>query len=204
MKLLYGTTNKGKLQHMRDMLDGLDIDIIGLNEIKIDIRSIDERGNNPLENARIKALAYYKATKMPVFSCDSGLFLDGLGLEEQPGVHIRRVKGKELNDEEMIQHYSNLASKLGGEVKARYKNAICLVIDEQTIYEYDGYDISSEEFIITSKVHSKKIEGFPLDAISLDVKTKRYYLDIENNDSFINQDTMTLGFRNFFMQTVLK
>jgi XTP/dITP diphosphohydrolase len=64
MKLLYGTANPAKLKHMREMLEGLELEIIGLNEVDIQIDSIDESGNNPLENAKIKALAYYNATKM--------------------------------------------------------------------------------------------------------------------------------------------
>jgi 8-oxo-dGTP diphosphatase len=130
MKVLYGTSNQAKLQHMKEMLEGLNIEIIGLNEIKINVESIDERGNNPLINARIKAEAYYKAINMPVFSCDSGLYIDGLDSNEQPGVHVRRVNGKVLNDEEMIEYYTKLALRQGGEVKAKYKNAICLILDE--------------------------------------------------------------------------
>lgn len=78
MKLLYGTSNPAKLKYMKEMLKGLDVEIVGLNEINIEAKDIDESGNNPLENARIKALAYHKLINMPVFSCDSGLYIEGL------------------------------------------------------------------------------------------------------------------------------
>lgn len=81
--LLYGTSNSAKLQHMKEMLDGLNIKIHGLNDIgNPDVDQIFENGNNPLENAKIKAMAYYKVLKRPVFSCDSGLYIDGLDKEE--------------------------------------------------------------------------------------------------------------------------
>lgn len=198
MKLLYGTTNQGKLNSMKKMLKGLDIEILGLNDIDVKVEDIDESGNNPLENARIKAMAYYKAIKLPVFSCDSGLFIEGLNDREQPGVHVRRVNGKELNDEEMIEYYSNLALKHGGKVKARYKNAICLVIDEDIIYEYDRDNIS-QEFLITSEVHPKRIKGFPLDSLSVDIKTGEYNFDLQydgNNEDFEN---LAKGIRYFFI-----
>lgn len=201
--LLYGTSNSAKLQHMKEMLDGLNIKIHGLNDIgNPDVDQIFENGNNPLENAKIKAMAYYKVLKRPVFSCDSGLYIDGLERKKQPGVHVRRVNGKELNDNEMIEYYSDLAIELGGTARAKYKNAICLIIDEENIFEYDGYDITSEEFIITSKPHPKRINGFPLDSISIKIETGEYFMDI--HDSNDDMYRMTQGFRKFFLKTILK
>ncbi len=204
MKLLYGTSNQGKLQHMKEMLSGLDLEILGLNEVSPIIDNIDESGNDPLENAKIKAMTYYKATKIPVFSCDSGLYIDGLDNDEQPGVHIRRINGKVLNDEEMIDYYSNLALRFGGEVRAEYKNAICLVLDEINVYEYDGDDISSETFIITAKAHPRRINGFPLDSLSLNINTGKYYFDIEDYGKNENESDFARGFRDFFMRTIIK
>ena len=40
---------------------------------------------DPLENARQKALAYYRICGQPVFSQDSGLYIEGLPKERQPG-----------------------------------------------------------------------------------------------------------------------
>jgi len=203
LKLLYGTRNPAKLEGMRSIVKGLGIEIIGLDDINLSIDKIDESGNNPLENAKIKALEYYEATKMPVFSCDSGLFIEGLSFIEQPGVHVRRVNGKELSDEEMIEYYSNLALKHGGNLKAKYKNAICLVVDENNLYEYDGDDISSESFIISSKPHSKRTPGFPLNSLSVEIKTRKYYLDIGNKDKR-DDNALDIGFRNFFIRTFEK
>jgi XTP/dITP diphosphohydrolase len=84
MKLLFGTTNPAKLETMRSKVKVLGIEVIGLNDIDIKLDSVDESGNNPLENARLKALAYYKATKMPVFSCDTGLYIEGVESKNQP------------------------------------------------------------------------------------------------------------------------
>ena len=181
MKPLYGTSNPAKLLHMKNVLEGLDIEVIGLKDVDLKFDEIDESGNEPLENARIKALAYYRVYRRPVFSCDSGLYIEGLSKENQPGVHVRRVNGKSLNDEEMIDYYSFLAKKLGGQAKARYKNGICLVIDDKNIFEYDGEDIGTGSFIISSKPHKKRNEGFPLDSLSVDIESNRYYIDMENN-----------------------
>lgn len=203
MKLLYGTANPAKLKHMRRLLQGMDIDIIGLKDIEIEAPFIDESGNNPLENAKIKARAYYKATKMPVFSCDTGLYIEGLDEEGQPGVHVRRVNGRTLNDDEMIEHYTSIAKSMGGMAVARYKNAICLVVDEDTVYEYDGEDISSEKFLITTKPHKMRDKGFPIDSISIDMKTKKYYMDLEGYTEDKVESEMEKGFKEFFTRSIL-
>jgi XTP/dITP diphosphohydrolase len=202
-KLLYGTTNPAKLKFMREMLQGLGLQIIGLKDIDIEIEAVDEIGNNPLENAKIKALAYYKSTNMAVFSCDTGLYIEGISNDKQPGVHVRRVDGKELSDEEMIKYYTELAKQHGGTVKAKYKNAIVLILDDNRIFEYDGEDISYSEFLLTSEVHPNRTKGFPLDSISLEIKTKQYFMDIEaeaDNDD----NSITKGFQGFFQRTILK
>jgi 8-oxo-dGTP diphosphatase len=167
MRFLYGTANPAKLNSMRRMLLGLDIEIIGLNDIEINVEAVDESGINPLENARLKALTYYRTTKIPVFSCDSGLYIEGIESTQQPGVHVRRVQGKVMTDEEMIAYYTEVAAYLGGYAKARYKNAICLVMSDHEIYQYDGEDISSESFFLAATPHVKRIAGFPLDSISV-------------------------------------
>lgn len=202
MKILYGTTNPSKLEYMKRMLYGLDIELIGLKDINLITQNIDESGNNPLENARIKAIAYYKAAKTPVFSCDSGLYIDGLSEEEQPGTHVRRVHGKVLSDEGMIDHYSKLSARLGGKAIARYKNAICLVIDEKHIFKYDEDDIAGEKFIITSRPHFKKHVGFPLDSLSIDMKSGKYYMDmVDYNEEDKNA---AKGYKRFFVNSLFK
>lgn len=202
MKLLYGTSNEAKLKGMKEVLQGLDIEIIGLNDINLKVESIDESGNNPLENARIKALAYYKVLKTPVFSCDSGLYIEGVDSKSQPGVHVRRVNRKVLDDEEMIEHYTSVALNHGGEVKAKYKNAICLILDEENIFEYDGADISSDSFIITSKPHPMRNIGFPLDSISIEMETGRYFMDLTLQEN--SKRKMSQGFKEFFLRTATK
>ena len=94
MKILYGTGNIAKINSMKNMLRNLEIEIISLNDVNLKVEKIYENGNSPLENAKIKAFAYYKVWGKPVFSCDSGLYFDNIPDEVQPGVHVRTVNGK--------------------------------------------------------------------------------------------------------------
>ena len=158
-----------------------------------------ENGVTPLENAEKKAKAYYEAFHIPVFSCDSGLYIDNIPDSEQPGVHVRTINGKYLTDDEMIEYYTKMAVKYGNLV-ARYRNAICLYLSQDKIYSAMDKDMESQPFIITSVPHSDiRKEGFPLDSLSVDIKTGKYYYDLaeEELDSVAVED----GFLRFFKES---
>ena len=195
MKLLYGTGNLAKLSAMRNRLEQLDIELIGLNDLRVEgknVPEVKEDGNTPLENAMV----YYEAFQIPVFSCDSGLYFDNVPDEVQPGVHVRNVNGKCLSDDEMIDYYSGLV-KAYGNLVARYRNAICFVMDNTHIYETMEPSMESEKFILTDKPHSTiRKEGFPLDSISLDIKTNKYYYDLPEDK--LEQLAVEDGFLEFF------
>ena len=194
--LLYGTSNTAKLEAMRQHIKGLPIAILGLKDIEIELPEIDESGSDPLENARIKAYAYHKATGLSTFSCDSGLYIEDAPDEVQPGVHVRSVVGDGyLNDDEMIEHYAKLAESMGGNITVQYKNGICLVMSNGEIFEYMGDDIAGEQFILTSKPHKRLTPGFPLDSLSVHIETGKYYYDM---DELKDRSSMDAGFRAFF------
>lgn len=199
MKLLYGTGNPAKLTAMAHRLSAFDIELMGLKDLKQDIPEIAEDGITPLENAEKKALGYYQAFGIPVFSCDSGLYIDGVLEEEQPGVHVRTIGGRYLTDEEMLAHYSALARKYGN-LTARYHNAICLVLDETHIYKAMDETLASEPFMITAIPHPCRNPGFPLDSLSLDIKTGKYYYDLEEGE--LDQVAVEDGFLEFFRKHI--
>lgn len=200
MNLIYGTNNPSKLESMIKMLDGLNFCITGLGTLDMEIKEAEENGKDPLSNAAQKAMAYFEQIKQPIFSCDSGLYFEGVDEQDQPGVLIKRIHGNNLTHVEMLSYYSNLAAKYGGKLTAYYKNAICLVIDENNIYKYDGEDIYSEKFYIVDKPHKKYREGFPLDSLSVEMESMKYYYDLESNKS--EKLGVIDGFRNFFIRSV--
>jgi len=193
MNFIYGTKNKSKLEHMKSILGDLHIHLESLDNTVTDV---EETGNDILENAKIKALHYYKQVKKPMFSCDSGLYFEGVEEQDQPGKLIRRVHGKSLTDEEMLVHYGGLAKKYGGSLTAKYHNAICVVLDEEHIITYDGDDLGSVPFKIVEKPHHKRKEGFPLDALSVEIKSNEYYDDLQDYSS--DSDGLINGFQDFF------
>jgi len=199
MNLLYGTYNPSKLESMIKMLDGLDLCIVGLESLAMEIKEAKETGKDPLSNATQKAMSYFEQIKQPIFSCDSGLYFEGVDEKDQPGVLIKRINGNNLSHSEMLIYYSNLASSYGGKLIAYYKNSICLVMNENNIYKYDGEDINSEKFYIVDKPHEKYREGFPLDSLSVEIASMKYYYDLEGSKS--ESLGVINGFRNFFIRS---
>ena len=195
MKILYGTTNQGKLLAMKKSVEILDMELICLKDLESELPVIVENGKTPLENAEIKARAYFEAFHMPVFSCDSGLYFDELTEEEQPGIHVRRVNGKELTDEEMMEYYASLAEKHGGRITGRYRNAVYFILDENHHYSSMDMSIATEPFFLVTKPHEKRVPGFPLDSLSIDIETGKYYYDLEVKDVSTSVDE---GVRLFF------
>lgn len=198
MTLVYGTGNAAKLEIMKRYLAGFEkIRLVGLKELDCEWKEPEECGNDPMENARQKALAYYRICGLPVFSGDSGLYIEGLSREEQPGVHVRRVGGKNLTDEEMREHYKGIAARLGGRCVARYHNALCLVFSEDETYESQAEELSWDSFYLTTEERPQKQAGFPLDAISADCRTGRHYYDQEQE---LEEDGS--GYRRFFEEAL--
>ena len=195
MQLLYATGNPAKYSAMEKRLKTLEVELIGLKDLDCEIPNVPEDGKTPLENARQKALTYYNAFHIPVFSCDSGLYFENVPDDIQPGVHVRTIGGKYLSDDEMLSYYSNLARQYG-DLTAKYKNAICLVMDDKHIYEAMEPSMESDKFIITEKPHPTLKKGFPLDSLSVDIESGKYYYDLPEDE--LNKVAVEDGFLEFF------
>lgn len=201
MKLLYGTTNQAKLELMRRAVEPIGIEVIGLSDLGREIPPVDESGNSPLENAELKARTYFEAFHMPVFSCDSGLYFEGLADEEQPGVHVRRIGGRELSDSEMTEYYAELSRKNGGNIIGQYRNAIYLILDEEHTHSSMDLSITTEPFILSDTPHQKRVAGFPLDCLSKDPKSGKYYYDMKEMRLVSGTEE---GLRDFFKNVFKK
>lgn len=198
MRLLYGTGNPAKLAYMKRQLSSLPIELCSLADMKTPAPVIPETGKSPLENARIKALAYYDAYQRPVFSCDTGLYFDEVPEEIQPGVQVRRIGGHTCSDEEMIAYYAALAARYGGALTAQYRNAVCLVMDNTHRYERMDASLSKEKFGLVSVPHPHRTPGFPLDSLSVELQSGAYYYDRGKGGT--DSIASSLDFARFFQE----
>ncbi|BCN31271.1 non-canonical purine NTP pyrophosphatase [Anaeromicropila herbilytica] len=189
MEILVGTSNLNKVGDIEKILKGTNVNILSSNDVNISL-NVQESGATPIQNATIKALAYHRETGLIVTSMDSGLYFYGMPKDDcrQPGIYVRRVNGKELTDEEMIEHYSEIASLNGGSIRCSYYTGFSIVIDENHIYEYMDDDETAEvySFLIVDKPHRNRTPGWPLNSLSVDERTGKYYMDMDESAYGIN------------------
>lgn len=177
MKLLYATNNNSKVYNMRRRLENIPIEIITPKELGIKVNVIED-GKTTVENAIKKAQAYYEETKIPTIAGDSGLFIDGIPSDKQPGLFVRRVNGKVLSDNEMIEYYTKLIESIGGESKGYYVTWLALITEEGLFTT----EISEDKFILSSTISKNNHRGNPLDVMTIDPVSQKFYTDMTDDD----------------------
>ena len=121
-KIIFATTNQGKMDEIRMIMSDCSIPIVSLKEagIKADIV---EDGKTFEENAIIKAKTIMKMTGCLTLTDDSGLEIDYINKE--PGVYSARYMGEdtpyEIKNKSLIDR---LADAKGSERSARFVCAI--------------------------------------------------------------------------------
>lgn len=177
MEVLFATTNPAKVKRYAEKLAKKGLTVLTLKDIDLKLE-IEENGKNALENAYLKAKAYYEATGIATIGIDDNLFIQELPDEKQPGTNVRRVNGKMLTDEEMIQYYSNLAKENGGKLTAKWVYG--MVIYNGT--EPKQYTWSKEHFYFVDRPSEKRNPGYPLDSISIMPQLNKYFVELTPED----------------------
>ncbi len=105
---------------------------------------------------------------------DTNLFLENVPEDKQPGTHVRRVNGKRLTDEEMIEYYSNLAKKYGGKILGEWVNGVAIFNGEET----KTFTCGKSKFYLTSSKSKERRVGYPLDSITVMPDTNKFLVEM--------------------------
>jgi XTP/dITP diphosphohydrolase len=136
VKLLVATNNPGKVREFEELLAGLPAEITFPRQEGL-ILNVVESGKTFEENARIKALAYARASGLLTLADDSGLEVDALG--GAPGVRSARYAGPEASD---VDRYRKLLVALddvpAGQRSARFRCVVALAQPDGTAHTVDG------------------------------------------------------------------
>ncbi len=128
MKILVATGNKHKLQEIRQILDGLPVELLSVDQLPRTLE-VEETGQTFKENARLKADAYFNLTHLPVLADDSGLEVPALN--NAPGVRSARFAGEKANylqnNLKLLEAMRNLK---GEERKARFRCVVCFKTEQ--------------------------------------------------------------------------
>ena len=192
MKILFATTNAAKVEKYKKGLEEKGIELITIKDLDFKL-NIDENGKNAIENAYIKAKAYYEVAKIPTIGMDNNLFIEELPEEKQPGTHVRRVNGKELTDDEMIEYYTNLVKEYGGKLTAKWVYGMVIYNGK----EKKEYSWSKSNFYLVDKPCDKRTPGYPLDSISVNPENNQHWLESnkkERNNKKENNDNDVIDF----------
>ncbi len=95
-KILLATTNKGKLNDVKEILKGADVEILSFLNFD-DYPTVEETGKTFLENAELKVKAAFEKYGIQSIGDDSGL--EAFQLNGEPGIYSARYAGEDGNDE---------------------------------------------------------------------------------------------------------
>jgi XTP/dITP diphosphohydrolase len=130
------TTNANKVREIRALLDGLDVEIVGLDRFP-GIEAPEETGVTFAENAALKARFYAAATGLPAIAEDSGLEVDALG--GVPGVASARFNGEDSTySEKFVALYGMLDQTGSRESTARFVCAVAIADGDAVLFETRG------------------------------------------------------------------
>ena len=197
-EILFATGNAAKVARFKEKLIDKGILLKSLKDLGTNL-DIEENGKTAIENATIKAKTYYEATKMTTMAMDDTMYIDDIPDDKQPGVFVRRVNGKRLNDEEMLNYYTNLVKTYGKDGKLNTKWILGLVIiKDGKISTYT--DVTSEYYLVDTPAKDMR-EGYPLSSILVNKKVNKYdiYLTDEDKKNGKGDDS---GFIEFIEKTL--
>lgn len=200
MKVLFATGNPAKVKRYKESLEKNGIELITIKDIGINL-NIDENGKDAIENAYIKAKAYYDATGIPTIGMDNNLFIDGIDETLQPGTHVRRVGGRQLSDEEMIIYYTRLVKEHGGKLQAKWVYGMVVITDKSC----DELTWSKDKFYFVSTPCLKRNPGYPLDSISIIPKFNKYLVELSDEERNLYKSKENIdGVVNFILDCINK
>ena len=171
MRLVIGTTNPGKVAQMAGALAGSGFECVAIGELVTHLPHVEEVGDSPSSIAEVKAAAYRRLVDGPVLAIDQWLFFDEVPAEDQPGPHVRRIRGHPggASDDDLIDHYIALAHRHGGSLTARWRLGVALA---------DGEDVTSTCIEATRTLITEpspvRRPGLPLSCLQIDHETGKY------------------------------
>lgn len=129
-KLIFATTNQGKMKEIREILKDLNMEVLSLKDAGIEADIIED-GKTFEENALIKARAIRDLTGCMVLADDSGLEVDAL--DKAPGIYSARYMGEDTAYDIKNNHIIGLLNGLEGEERsARFVCAIAAAFPDGT------------------------------------------------------------------------
>ena len=179
-QILFATTNKSKINDFKEKLFKYNIEVLSLEDLNIKI-DVNENGKSAIENALLKVRECKKYTNLPIIGMDDSLYLEGVPEDIQPGLYVRRVSGKTLNDEEMIEYYTSIVKKYGinGRIDCKWVYGFALIDADRKEYTYSW---CIDNFYMVEKPSNIIKPGYPLNSITKYKENNKYFDEINDDE----------------------
>ncbi len=179
-ELIFATGNASKGKRFSKGLLENDIKILTLKDLNLKL-DVEENGTTAIENARIKARECFKLTNKPSMGMDDTLYIEGIPDNIQPGLFVRRVNGKTLTDEEMIEYYTNLVKQYGkdGRLNAKWVYGMVVINEDGNESEYTW---EKDNIYLVDKVSNTINPGYPLNSFTKYKGLDKYLSEITEED----------------------
>ena len=121
-KVIFATSNEGKMKEVRSILEDLGMEVFSMKEAGINVDVVED-GTTFEENAVIKATEIQKVCGQIVLADDSGLEVDYLNKE--PGIYSARYMGEDTSYR--IKNQSLIDRLEGVEDEKRTARFVCAI-----------------------------------------------------------------------------
>ena len=175
MKILVATNNKNKILELKQIADTIihssnAVEFVLPAEMKIDIEPL-EIYDTFEENAKLKAIEFFKASNLPTIADDSGLEIDAL--DGKPGVnsaHFSGIRDDAANRLKVLEMLKNEKNR-----KARFRTVLVFFDGTQPHYfigECEGEIIDEE----------RGLNGFGYDSIFIPSGFRQTFAEMSDGE----------------------
>lgn len=176
-RIIFATSNEGKMKEIRLIMEDSDYEVISLKEAGVNA-DIEENGTTFEENAVIKAKAIAQLTGLCTLADDSGLEIDYL--DKAPGIYSARFLGENTSYDKKNNYI--LDQLLGVELVQRTARFVCAIAYAQpdgvvmttrgTIEGFIGEEIRGENGFGYDPIFMVPEYGKTTAELSIDEKNK--------------------------------
>ena len=179
MKLIFGTSNRGKLREASDIL-GPDFQLVCPADMGI-TEDVEETGETLKANSILKAEHIFNIAHAACFADDTGLEVDALG--GAPGVHSARYAGEghdfAANRRKLLDAMKDVPAE---QRTARFRCVVTLILEDGQKHFFDG--------VVEGRIATQEMGtmGFGYDALFIPDAFPRYTMaelgeDLKNSIS---------------------
>lgn len=172
-RLIFATHNPGKVIEMRQMLEGLPIEVLSADEVGV-TEDVVEDAETFTENALKKARFVAHKSREWAVADDSGLTIDAL--DGRPGVQSARWAGDGASDDQLVAHTLEQLKNVDCSRGASLHSVVALVSPEGEEWTFEG--VVEGSIVLSPRGTPRK--KLPYDVLFCPIGHNRTFAEMSN------------------------